>query len=289
NTKPDGLTIGFSPWRPLAHILASPGIRYKPEDGHLIAAAGNIPLSIVRTDLLPNNGLKTGADIFKVTKTIVAGGSGRDDLANLLNRLSMSMAGIKYRYVFGYRGQGTTVTALRQNEIQSFTSFAPAYKQVVESNIVNTGVGVAAWVHSNFDLEGNPIDKFDLIPGIKPFHVIYREHFGQLPSGPKWEAYKWISGVQHSIVVGVWAPPKTPPELVAILRKSHQETVKDPRHIPDRMRKVGIDLNWADPKELPERLQNFRKISPEVIATIKTFIAEEAKRVKGGKKSKKKK
>ena len=286
NSKPDGLTIAFSPWRPLAHILKSPGIRYRIEDGHMIAAAGNIPLSIVRSDLLPNKGLKSGADMFKVSKTIVVGGSRRDSLPDLLNRLSMSISGVPYRFVFGYRGQATTVTALRQGEIQSFPSFAPAYKQIVEDNIIKTGVGIAAWVHSNFDLDGNPIDKFTLIPGIKPFHVVYREKFGKLPSGPKWEAYKWISSLQYSFGIGVWAPPGTPPELVKILRESHLATVKDPRHIPERMRKVGIDLNWADPSEIPGRLKNFRKIGPEVVATIKGFIAEEAKRVKGGKKRK---
>ena len=285
--RANGLTIAFSPWRPLAQILGSPEIRYKIEDGHMIAGAGNIPLTILRTDLVANKGLKMGADVFKISKLVVAGGSRRDDLPNLLNRLSMDIAGIKYRYVFGYRGQSRTAAALRRNEIQSFTSFAPAYKQIVEDNIVKTGVGVAAWVHSDFDLKGNPIDKFTLIPGIKPFHVVYREKFGKLPSGPKWEAYKWISSLQYSFGVGVWAPPGTPPELVKILRETHRMAVEDPGHIPERMCKVGIDLNWAHPSEIPGRLANFRKISPQVVATIKSFIAQEVKRVKGGKRGKK--
>lgn len=277
--KADGYTISFSPWRPMSRILGDPGVRHNIEDGHLIAAAGNIPMTIVASSLLPNNGLKKDSDVFKISKPIVVGGSRRDDAVSLLNRMSLYLSGIKYRYVFGYRGQNNIMTSLIQGETQSFPSLAPAYKQIVETNVVKAGLGIAAWVHTEFDLKGNPIEKFTLIPGIRPFHVVYRERFGKMPSGPVWEAYKWLSNLQYALPVAVWAPPGTPAHAVKILRESHAATVADPEHVPPVLRKAGVDLNWSKPEELAERFKKFRSITPEVLATIKQFIGEEAKRI----------
>lgn len=276
--KHDGLSIAFSPWRPMSRILGDKAVRHNIEDGHLIAAAGNIPMSMISSSLLPNNGLKKDSDIFKVKKPIVVAGSRRDDAVSLLNRISLRLVGIEYRYVFGYRGQNNIMTSLIQNESQSFPTLAPAYKQLVESNVTNKGIGIPLWVHTEFGINGKPIEEFKLIPGIRPFHVVYREHYGKMPSGPDWEAYKWLSNLQYALPVGVWAPPGTPPELVKILRESHAKTVQDPEHIPPVLRKAGVDLNWSKPEELPARFKTFRSITPEVLATVKKFISEEAKR-----------
>lgn len=271
-TRPDGETLVMAPWRPLAHLLGSKDIQYKPADGNLLGGGGIYPVAVIRTDAAPG-GIKSGADVAKAKGVIAIAGPRPEGMTSMLSRLSLKILGVKFRFVSGYRGQNKMATALRQNEVQFLSTEIATYKQLFEDNIIKPKTGIAAWTHTEFDGSGNAKGQSKLFPGVKPFHVVYREVHGKDPSGPAWDAYKWVSLMTYSSLVGVWAPPKTPAAAVKALRIAHAKAVQDPAHVAEKLRALKLDMNWASPKDLPLILKSYQGIDPKVAAFLKEMVA----------------
>ncbi|MDA0241163.1 MAG: hypothetical protein O3A84_14205, partial [Proteobacteria bacterium] len=278
--KPDGLTLIWGPWRPVGHVIGQTEVRFKPEDGHLLGAGGDYVASLMRTDVAP--GIKSGKDVLSVKNRYAVSGSRADDVLSMMSRISLDLLGAsgKYRYVLGYTGQGKQKVALMNNEVQFLTTGLPGYRGLYEGPVINKGIAVPVWYHPVILPNGQPEQKSSVYPNLKSFPQVYREVHGKDPSGPLWETYKWMLNVVVRTPFSSFAPPKTPKEIVDVLRAAHQKTARDPDIILPRMRKLGLSLKWATLPELEEIMTTYRTVKPEVAAELKRIVLAATKKKK---------
>ncbi len=133
--KPDGLTILWGPWDPLAQALARTGMRARYEKFEFVGGTGDIRVNYARTDVVPG-GLKKPSDIVKASRLYV-GDSAITGISGLLARLSLDVLGVSNQLVTGYRGGSDIFLAVQRDEIQfhntSITTFRSRTRDFVQS------------------------------------------------------------------------------------------------------------------------------------------------------------
>ena len=279
--KPDGLTLLWGSLRFSRVISGARGIRYDPGTFEVIGTASSNFVTLIRADTPP--GIKTAADLVKTTKTLVHGGSSPGSIPNLIGLLSLDALGVNYRAVLGYRGQAKQNAAIRRKEIQAVTTGEVGYYAMYRETIVKDGTLVSAYYHSPFDAAGKPI-RFDRYPAnIKHFVDYYKQVIGREPSGPAWEAYKWVATYETwplALVTSAGAPKAA----VAALRKAHARVPNDAAFKAQWIKQFGAHPKWLTGEEAQTLLRRYTNISPEVLAFLKKTFA-----VKRGKKGKRRK
>ena len=278
--KPDGLTVLWGTSQQMAQLLKLPGVRFDLAKMVVIGAGASSYVTIARSDFPP--GLKTASDLLKVKRMIV-GGRGTTDGLGLWARLPLKIMGINYRYVPGYRGQPKLNAAIRSKEIGLLGTGSTGYFAFYENTILKSGEGIALYYHSNLKPDG----KFSN-PGVFPakllhFSDFYRKtHGGKSPSGPLWEAYKWLSKF-NSRPFGMYTRKSVPADRVAELRAAFKKTLSDKGFIAGWRKAQKLDPNFGVGKEVNWVLREFRNISPQALAGLKT-LTDKGKKRKGGKK-----
>jgi tripartite-type tricarboxylate transporter receptor subunit TctC len=265
-SKPNGLTVLWGTSQQMAQLLKLPGARFDLANITIIGAGSSSYVSIARSDFPP--GIKSPADLLKVKKMIV-GGRGTTDGLGLWARLPLKIMGIDYRYVPGYRGQPKLNAAIRAKEIGLLGTGSTGYFAFYENTI--------------------PDGKF-ADPGVFPaklrhFSEFYKEtHGGKSPSGPLWEAYKWLSKF-NSRPFGMYTKKAAPADRVAELRAAFKKTLSDKDFIAGWRKAQNNDPDFGVGKEVEWILSEFRNITPGALTGLKALTAK--KKRKGGKKAKK--
>src|SRR5688572_8659335 len=99
---PDGLTILYGPWDPLAQALGDQGLRARYEKFEFLGGTGDIRVIYARRDAV-TGGTKAPADIVKA-ENLALGSLNNTDISGLLPHLALRVLGVKHRLVVGYRG-----------------------------------------------------------------------------------------------------------------------------------------------------------------------------------------
>ncbi len=277
--RPDGLTINLGPWNAAGVITGRPGIRFDPQKLEFIGASHMPQTTIMRTDFGP--GMKTSADIVKTGKFKIAGRSA-DRALDLVGNLALDIIGAKYIYIPGFRGMAKIKPAIMRKEVQAGHSGFVGYNRFFKDTLIKEGKALALWYQSDFDAQGNPVNNPTVI-GFKSFHDVYKQVHGKLPSGPKWEAYKWYRTVEAQMTLSIFAAPGSPKEAVDALRKGYYATAEDPAFIKSSTRLTGIKASFTPLKTGLHVLKTFKNVSPELKAVFKEMGE------KGGPTKKKKK
>ena len=133
---PDGLTMLYGPWDPLAQALGDQGLRARYEKFEFLGGTGDIRVLYGRRDMVPG-GLKSPADIVKA-ETVVLGSLNSTDISGLLPHLALRTLDIKHKLVVGYRGGNDVFLALQRGEVNvhstSITTFRGRNAQFVKSD-----------------------------------------------------------------------------------------------------------------------------------------------------------
>ena len=256
--KPDGLNLYFGISHLITKSLNPKRIKFDLEKMSIIALGGQEHMTLINSEL----GIKNPKDLGKI-KQLVSGGSRADDPLSLETRLTLSMLGINYRHVHGYRGMPKIVKAAATGEIQFITTATLGYR-VVSKAFVAKGALVPMYYHPYFDANGSYI-KSKEFSKLKSFIEVYREIHGKDPSGKLFKTYKWLLDV-NGHPSGFVAPPGVDPKLVKILRESHAKATKDPR---GKKGKVASVFNWKPLGDLERSIQTYLSASPEVLTTLK--------------------
>ena len=109
--------------------------------------------------------------------------------------------------------------AVQRNEAQYHDETLPSYRTQVEPQMVKTGMVVPTYYTDLVAPSGEVLVSRD-VPELQPFTYYYKEIFGKLPSGIKYEALKAANMSSTNMTRMVLMPPKVPAECVAILRKA---------------------------------------------------------------------
>lgn len=266
---PDGLTILYGPWDPLAQALGDQGLRARYENFEFLGGTGDIRVLYARTDAVPG-GLKTPADIAKA-ENLALGSLNATDISGLLPHLALNVLGIKHKVVVGYRGGNDVFLAMQRGEINvhstSITSFRSRTAAFIKSG---QGIGIAYLVP--VDAAGH-YQTSQFIAGMPAFPGLYKQLRGAVPSGAMWEALNWLTNQTGELTFVGLAPPATNAELVDILRKAYFTAANDPEFIKESTKRYGLPYSYIDVARGRDVFASLAGVKPGVLATLRSAIA----------------
>jgi tripartite-type tricarboxylate transporter receptor subunit TctC len=266
--SPDGLTILYNPWDPLAQALGDSRLRARYQEFEYLGGIGDIRVNYVRTDAVAG-GVKKPSDIMR-SDNVIVGALSNTDISGILAHLSLNVLGVKNKVITGYRGGADIFLALQRGEVQlhntSITTFRSRSAAFVKSG---SGIGISYFVPVGANGE---VERSKFITEMPAFPDLYREVHGKTPSGPMWDALNWLTNqVGEMTFVGL-APRGVPAEAVVALRKGFESAAADPDFVKESLAKNGIPYSYVSVQQGRDILRSLAEVSPDVIATLdKTF------------------
>jgi tripartite-type tricarboxylate transporter receptor subunit TctC len=220
-------------------------VRYDLNKMPIIAGAAETSIVYIRAD----TEVKTPADLLKPAKPVILGGFTRENNKDLALRLAFDLLGIPYKYVTGYAGVAELRVAIQRGEINVTSESLTGYN-TGGVLMVKDGTLVPLYQEGLLGSGGDTIR--DSRSDLPSFPEFFRKVKGSDPSGPLADAYK-ISGGSRTMLRFITVPPKTPNDLLQIVRKAFRDTFADPEF-----------------KAEAERMLQFQPL---------TFVGEEAEKV----------
>jgi hypothetical protein len=267
---PDGLTILYGPWDPLAQALGDQGLRARYQDFDYLGGTGDIRVNYARTDLLAG-GLKAPRDIVRADNVIL-GALNKSDISGLLPHLALDVLGVKHRLVLGYRGGNDVFLAMQRGEVQfagtSISTFRSRNGEFIRSG---QGIGIAYLV---------PVDgsgdyaKSPYVGEMPAFPDLYKEILGRMPSGPVWDALDWLTNQAGEMTFVGFAPHGTPAGAVAALRKGFEGASNDPDFIKETMSRNGVPFSYIGIDRGEAKFRSLADVSPQVLDTLRAAIGK---------------
>jgi tripartite-type tricarboxylate transporter receptor subunit TctC len=270
-SRADGLTAGYFTVSPTEPLIEDPALKINMSEHYVpIGGATGWTVAYARRDSPP--GLQKPADIAKAQK-IYFGGYSRGSSHDTRIRLALEVMNLPYQAVTGFPSAGDINKALQQNEINMTSSSLPAYQTQVVPNIVDTGIGLPLWHFAVIGPDGKPGGKEALIKqGIPLYTEVYREAFGVLPSGEKFEALLLMNDIATKLQRGFFLPKGAPDDAVADLRKAFQALASDPDFVADYERVTKDKPDFVGAAEVERVLDNMRAVRPAIRKVLKESI-----------------
>jgi tripartite-type tricarboxylate transporter receptor subunit TctC len=270
-SRADGLTAGYFTVSPTEPLIEDPALKISMSEHYVpIGGATGWTVAYARRDSPP--GLQKPADIAKAQK-IYFGGYSRGSSHDTRIRLALEVMNLPYQAVTGFPSAGDINKALQQNEINMTSSSLPAYQTQVVPNIVDTGIGLPLWHFAVIGPDGKPGGKEALIKqGIPLYTEVYREAFGVLPSGEKFEALLLMNDIATKLQRGFFLPKGAPDDAVADLRKAFQALASDPDFVADYERVTKDKPDFVGAAEVERVLDNMRAVRPDIRKVLKESI-----------------
>jgi len=184
-------------------------------------------------------GLKVASDILKA-QNLVVGGLTADSSKDILERLSLDLLGVKYKYVTGYTSNSNARLALQRNEINMFAESPPGYIAAVAPSLVASGEVVPLYFDPGYNgkrfsrpAQANGLD-------MKPFQEFLRDVKGREPEGKLWDIYKKAIAINGAMQRIVAFPPGTPKPAMDTMREAIRKLATDQEFASDAMKSVGF-------------------------------------------------
>ena len=233
-----------------------------------ITGVQGVTVSYIRSDVPP--GIKKPADFVKAQK-FRAAGLGVSSSKDVRFRLSFDLLGLKYDYVTGYNSSSIARLAVQRNETQYHDETLPSYRSAVEPQMVNTGMVTPLYYTDLVTPSGEVLVSRD-VPELQPFTHYYKEIFGKLPSGIKYEALKAANMSSTNMTRMVLMPPKVPAETITILRQAFDSLAKDHDFIEDAIRTMRFQPRFEVGQAGEALFKKASQTPPDVINFIRQYI-----------------
>jgi hypothetical protein len=267
---PDGLTVLYNPWDPLAQALSDQRLRARYQDFEYLGGIGDTRVNYVRTDSVPN-GVKRPADIARA-QMIVVGALSITDISGILARMSLDVLGVKNKVITGYRGGADIFLALQRGEVQLHNTSITTFRSR-SAAFVQSGQGIGINYFASIDGSGN-LERNKFITEMPAFPDLYREIHGKMPSGELWNAMNWLTNqIGEMTFVGL-APRGVSPAALEALRKGFELAASDPNFVKDSLAKNGIPYSYVGVAQGGDVIRSLADVSPDVIATLRASIAK---------------
>lgn len=266
--KPDGLTAGYITGSLFRYQTKDPGLRVDLGKFGFITGVHGVTISYIRADTPP--GIKKAADFVKAER-FKAAGLEANNSKDLRFRLSFDLLGLKYDYVTGYSSSATARLAVQRNEAQYHDETLPAYRAVVEPQMVKTGEVIPLYYSDLVSPDGEIIASPD-VPELLPFTHYYRQIFGKAPSGIKYEALKAANMSSTNMVRLIMLPPNSPPETITTLRQAIASLSKDSDFNADAMKTMRFQPRFELGEQGERLFQRISQTSPEIVNFIRQYI-----------------
>ena len=270
-SKADGLTVGFFTVSPTAPLIEDAALKVNmAEDYTPIGGATGWTVAYARKDTPP--GLHRPADIAKATK-IFFGGYSRSSAHDTRIRLALEVMNLPYQAVTGFPSVGDVNKAFQQNEINLTASSLPGYYTQAVPNIIATGIGMPLWHFAVLGSDGGPAGNAALTAqGIPLYTEVYRDAFGTMPAGEKFEALLLMNDIATKLQRGVFLPKGAPDDAVADLRRAWLALAADPDFVADYERVTREKPDFIGADEVQRVLDGMRTVRPELRKVLKDSI-----------------
>lgn len=243
---PDGLTIGtFNRGLGFAQLFKSQAARFDLTKYSWIgSAASEGTVLLIRTDL-PS---KTIQDLMKSKETLILGNTGPADSSGAFATLVSEALGIKLKNIT-YPSGSDVMLAIERKEVDgrggTFSSNWPfidrgLVRAVVRGRVMDEG------------MENIPLDE-------------------DLTADPKWKKVLAARSVPDKIGRPFVAPPKTPDEIMGILRDAFAKASKDPELIAEA-KKTNLSIEYTPAAETLKILDELLNQPPEVANELSRFF-----------------
>src|SRR5262245_58139797 len=265
----DGTMAGYFTGTAFIYALDPERFRVDFKSYEFVATQPGTTVHFVRTDVAP--GMKAATDIVKA-KGLIGGGLSVDTPKDLRMRLAFDMLGLPYKYVTGYRSSPAARLAFQRGEINFFAESPPSYRGVVEPSMVKTGQAIPVFYDPGYDRKGFFMP--DGVAGlpILPFHELYRNIRGAMPSGRLWDIYKSIIGADGVIQRVIVMPPSAPQPAIDVWRNAIMRVNEDPAYAEEAEKTFGFVPQWKAGADTPKIAQSALSISPDVRAFLVDYM-----------------
>jgi putative tricarboxylic transport membrane protein len=268
--KPDGFTAAYFTGALFQYQIKDPALRVDIGKFGFITGVHGVTVSYIRSDLPP--GIKKPSDFVKAQK-FRAAGLGVSSSKDVRFRLSFDLLGLKYDYVTGYNNSSDARLAVQRNEAQYHDETLPSYRSQVEPQMVKTGMVTPLYYTDLVAPNGEILVSPD-VPELLPFTHYYKDVFGKPPSGIKYEALKAANMSSTNMTRMVVMPPKTPPEVITILRQAFDGLAKDQDFLDDAIKAMRFQPRFEVGQSGELLFKQASQTSPEVISFLRQYIDE---------------
>lgn len=250
--KPDGLTIGS--WQgglALQQYLGTGGTPFDPTKFEVIG----VPVGNTQVCVINKSTGVTSLDAWMSTKrTVKLTGLGPGSPASDVPRVLSAAINLPLQLVEGYKGGAEARLAIESGEADGMCG-------------VPWEVAKATWQK--------------LLPNMNVLlQVVARPH-ADLPKVPLAVNFAKTKEARQLLEIGIQdpaaistiftAPPGTPKQNVAILRKAFSATMKDPDFLAEA-KKSNIEIDPVDTEKAVAIISGFANIPPEVLAKLKEVL-----------------
>jgi hypothetical protein len=215
--------------------------------------------------------LSKPADFAKATK-IYFGGYSRSASHDTRIRLALEVMNLPTRRSPA-SSAGDLNKAFQQNEINMSTSSLPAYQTQVVPNIIATGIGIPLWHYAAIGADGAPEGNPSLTrQGIPVYTEVYKEAFGKMPSGEKFDALLLMNDIATKLQRGFFLPKGAPDDAVADLRKAFLALASDADFVSDYERITKEKPDFVGAEAVQRVFDKMRAVRPEIRKVLKESI-----------------
>jgi tripartite-type tricarboxylate transporter receptor subunit TctC len=268
--KPDGFTAAYFTGSLFQHQIKDPALRVDLGKFGFITGVHGVTVSYIRADVAP--GMKRPSDFVKAQK-FRAAGLGVSSSKDVRFRLSFDLLGLKYDYVTGYNNSSDARLAVQRGEAQYHDETLPSYRTQVEPQMVKTGMVIPIYYTDLVAPSGEILVSRD-VPELLPFTYYYKEVFGKLPSGIKYEALKAANMSSTNMTRMVLMPPKVPAETIAILRRAFDGLAKDQDFLQEAVATMRFQPRFEVGDAGEKLFKQASAAPPEVVNFLRKYIDE---------------
>jgi hypothetical protein len=265
---PDGLTIVFNTFHPLAQALGDPSMRARYDQFEYVGAIGDIRVNYMRTDTV-SGGAKTPADIMKAD-TIVVGALSHSDFSGTLGQLSLKVLGVKYKPVVGYRGGADIFLAMQRGEVHFHNTSIGTFRSR-SAAFIKSGQGLGISYLVPVDASGN-YERSKHVTEMPAYPDLYKEIHGKLPTGTDWDAFNWLTNQVGELAFIALAPPKTPAAALEALRLGFERATHDPDFVRETVKRNAIPYTYVSVPHGQAIIRDLANVSRTVVETLRASI-----------------
>ena len=244
--KPDGLTIG-APQRgiPFAQLLKVDGVKFDVTKYAWIGSTAVESTALaVRSDLP----YKTFADLQKANTQLILGGTGPGESSVQFAILLKEFLGLNMKMIY-YPSSADVMLAIERKEVDGRAGSYSALKPFIDRGLVRPLIRGKA---SEPGMENLPVDE-DLVTDKRGKIFMSMRSAGELIGRP------------------YVAPPRTPPEVMNILREAFAKVIKDPE-LKKESQKNQMEVQYVSAKDCQNVLNTIFRQPDDVIKEFSKYI-----------------
>ena len=229
DATPDGMTIGFFTLDVMAELTDNPSVRTKFSDFALIAGVESPLVVYMRKDTPP--GINVPADLMKA-KDFKALSLNAQNINSINQEISLDLLGIKYQPVPAYRGLKEVETAILQNTGQMANTSLSGWLGSAEPSMKD--IVIPLWQLAPRGTDGS-YPRSRSLPNMQTFEEFYASVTGgKSPAGDfRYQAMRAAADPQLAMFRVAVLPPKSPDDIVAVMRTAFDDLWKDQGFLAD--------------------------------------------------------